>query len=151
VSISGDTLLANFSFSSLMDALEGAELDASDGTTHITEDYFGNPVSGLQSHEPYAYVHIFASEGVTFDRIVMSEDAGSPGYFEFDNMTVGLAAAETFDETVAPDVVTLEPAGEEELAEIGASVLELTVFGSIAVAAGVGVVNRRRVLARVTH
>lgn len=148
---SGDTLLANLSFSSLMDALEGAELDASDGTTHITADYFGNPVSGLQGHEPYAYVHIFASEGVTFDRIVMSEDAGSPGYFEFDNMTVGLAAAETFDETVALDVVTLEPAGEEELAEIGASVLELTVFGSIAVAAGVGVVNRRRVLARVTH
>lgn len=144
---SGDTLLANFSFASLMDALESAELDASGGTSYATEDYFGNPVSGQQGHEPYAYVHIFASEGVTFDRIVMSEDAGSPGYFEFDNMTVGLAAAETFEETVTLDVVTIDtPAEEEEaLAETGA---DLTVTGAVALAllaAGAVAIRRRRV------
>lgn len=141
---SGETLLANFSFETLMAALDAASLEAGDGGTYATEDYFGNPVTGEQGHEPYAYVHIFSSEGVTFDRVVISEDEGSPGYFEFDNMAVGLTEAEQFEETVTLDVVTIEAEEEPELADTGFDATALIGFAILVTAAGAVVVRRRR-------
>lgn len=122
---SGDTEIADFSFETLMAALESTELDSADGqTTYTVADYFGNPVTGQQIHEPYAYVHIFASEGVTFDRVRISEDRESVGFFEFDNMAILFAedstiTADTFDDVVELDSVTVTRSADE-LAPTGA-------------------------------
>ena len=76
---SGDKLLADFSFDTLIDALDATNFQSADGlTTYTVADYYGNPVNGQQTHEPYAYVHIFTSEGVTFDSVEISEDAETP-------------------------------------------------------------------------
>lgn len=136
---SGETLLADFSFETLMAALDGAELATIGGGAYATEDYFGNPVNGEQAHEPYAYVHIFASEGVTFDRVVMSEDAGSPGIFEFDNMTVGFAEVADFVDAVSLDVVTVESDETQSLAETGLDSSGLALAGAVALASGIAV------------
>lgn len=142
---SGDTLLADFSFETLMSALEAVSMTTQEGGSVTSEDYFGNPVTGLQGHEPYAYVHISASIGVTFDKVVISEDAGSPGMFEFDNMTVGFDSVADFGDTVILDVVTLESPGEEEqLADTGAEATGMAFTAFALVAIGAGIVRRRR-------
>ncbi len=141
---SGETLLADFSFETLMAALDGAELATIGGGAYATEDYFGNPVNGEQAHEPYAYVHIFASEGVTFDRVVMSEDAGSPGVFEFDNMAVGFAEVADFVDAVSLDVVTVESDETESLAETGFDLNGLALVSVVVIAAGVAARIRYR-------
>lgn len=77
-----------------------AALDQS--TTYLKGRYFGNPrgytsqtsnpppaapqptaASGINSGEPYVYLHLFAGGALTFDRVVLSGSG-----FEFDNVTV---------------------------------------------------------------
>ena len=142
---SGDTLLANFSFETLMSALEAVSMSTQEGGTVTSEDYYGNPVTGQQQHEPYAYVHISASTGVTFDKVVISEDAGSPGMFEFDNMTVGFNADADFGDTVVLDVVTLDtPVEKEALADTGVDASGIALAALMLLATGAVVVRRRR-------
>jgi hypothetical protein len=142
---SGDTLLADFSFETLMSALEAVSMTTQDGGTITSVDYYGNPVTGQQAGEPYAYVHISASTGVTFDRVVISEDAGSPGMFEFDNMTVGFDSVADFGDTVVLDVVDLDtPVEKEALAETGVDATGIVMASFVLVAIGAVVVRRRR-------
>jgi len=146
---SGDTMIADFSFSSLVAALEAVTLESADGLTSYTAaDYFGNPVNGLQESEPYAYVHIFTSEGVTFDAVVISEDASSVGQFEFDNMTVSFADdgaidESTFDDVVELDSVNVESSGIDELAATGAELPNGLFIASLLIL-GFAVALRRR-------
>jgi hypothetical protein len=67
----------------LVTALNSQAVSSTDGESHTTADYFGSPVSGNNVGEPYAYLHIFAAEGKTFNKVVLS-GAG----FEFDNVVV---------------------------------------------------------------
>lgn len=123
---SDGVLIADFSFETLMAALEQTEFQSADGqTTYTVDDYFGNPVNGEQGHEPYAFVHIFATNGVTFDQVKISEDAESPGYFEFDNLSILFADDSTIDATTFDDVVELDSvtvrSNTDELAPTGAN------------------------------
>lgn len=145
---SNDTLIADFEFDTLMDALELTEFDSLDGqSTYTVADYFGNPVTGQQGHEPYAFVHIFASEGVTFDRVYISEDAASPGYFEFDNMSILFASDDSITDTTFDDVVELDSVAvaipDEKLADTGAQLPGGMLFVSLGIL-GLAVFLRRR-------
>ena len=139
---SDDTLLANFSFSSLMDALDATGLTTIGGGAYTSADYYGNPVNGAQGHEPYAYVHIFASSGVQFDRVVIAEDAGSPGEFEFDNMAIASNADESFTNVVELDVVDLSGPASTELSDTGFDGTLVLVAGLAL--ASIGFIARRR-------
>ena len=50
-------------------------------------DYWGHPVTGENSKEPYVFLNFFY-EGGTFDRVVFTQGPGSAGY-ESDNHTLG--------------------------------------------------------------
>ena len=104
-------MIANFSFQSLMDALAGTSFAAESGGVYSTADYYGNPVTGQQGHEPYAYVHIFAEGGVVFDQVVISEDAGSLGAFEIDNLSVAYTQQEIDTDVYTFDVVDVDLGG----------------------------------------
>lgn len=145
---SDNTLIADFEFDTLMDALELTEFDSVDGeSTYTVADYFGNPVTGEQDHEPYAFVHIFASEGVTFDRVYISEDEASPGFFEFDNMSILFAEDDTITDTTFDDVVELDSVAvtvpNEKLAATGAEFPSGMLFVSFGIL-GLAVFLRRR-------
>jgi len=145
---SGDTLIADFSFGTLMAALAGVNLESADGlTTYTVADYFGNPVNDAQPSEPYAYVHIFTSEGVTFDSVVISEDAQSVGQFEFDNMAVLFANDGSIDDTTFDDVVELTSVNvggsNAKLASTGAELPDGVLFSSLLIL-GFAVVLRRQ-------
>lgn len=134
------TLIADFSFETLMDALEATEFESADGeTTYDVDDYFGNPVNGEQSHEPYAYVHIFATEGVTFDQVKISEDADSPGVFEYDNLSILFADDSSIDATTFDDVVELDSvtvsSNSDELAATGGTLSGGAFVAAIALVA----------------
>ena len=124
---SGDTLLANFSFETLMTALNASTLSSNNGTVYQHADYIHNPVSGVQD-EPYAYVHIFASNGAKFDRVVISEDAGSPGMFEFDNLAVAYSATANTGSSVPLQSIPVASSQNGKLANTGADYsVEITV------------------------
>jgi hypothetical protein len=145
---SGNKLLADFPFEALMEALQGTELESAEGgTTYTVADYFGNPVTGAQGHEPYAYIHIVASEGLTFDRIDFAEDAGSPGEFEFDNMAVLFSDDDsitdsTFDDVVDVVSVNVRSSGDE-LAKTGAGLTDGVLFASLGILAVAAFLRRR--------
>lgn len=145
---SGNALLADFSFETLMDALQATELESADGgTTYSAADYYGNPVTGQQGHEPYAYVHIFASEGLTFDRIKISEDADSPGMFEFDNMAVLFTEDDSITDSTFDDVVELTSvtvrSSSDDLATTGGEIPGGALIASLGIL-GLAAVLRRR-------
>jgi uncharacterized repeat protein (TIGR02543 family) len=70
---------------------------AEDGSTHVKHRYFGHPrghvkaaptaASSVTSNEPFTYLHVFTSGGLTFDRVQLSG-----GGFEFDNFVVSSIA-----------------------------------------------------------
>jgi hypothetical protein len=82
-----DELLGSFSCATLVAALTEQELATTNGASYATSEYFGSPVTGTANTEPYAYLHIFAGKGKTFNKIALS-GAG----FEFDNVVVGRGA-----------------------------------------------------------
>jgi hypothetical protein len=146
---SGDTLIADFSFQTLMDALEQTEFESADGeSTYTVADYYGNPVTGQQLGEPYAFVHIFASEGVTFDRVYFSEDDASVGFFEFDNMSILFDSEDTITDNTFDDVVELTSvtvrSSNENLAQTGAELPNGVFIASLGLL-GVAVFLRRRI------
>lgn len=86
---SGDSLLLSFSTASLIQMLpntEGSTITAINGSKYNTIDYYGQPVSGLNSYEPYAYLHFVAEGNLTFDKIVLNQ--GANAIFESDNHSI---------------------------------------------------------------
>lgn len=50
--------------------------------------YYGNPMTGANSGEPYAFLNFFY-DGGTFNKIVFEQKAGSTAGYESDNHTIG--------------------------------------------------------------
>jgi hypothetical protein len=72
--------------------------------------YFGNPNTGQNRSEPYAYLNFYGEAGTTFDRIVFSNTNTSSG-FETDNHSVALLSGKDRSGTPIDSVVTVpEPA-----------------------------------------
>ena len=135
---SDDTLISSFTFYSLVDALSNPTMTA-DGATYDTADYYGNPVDGSNDGEPYAYLHVFAPTGQTFNKVVFSETGGG---FEFDNVTVASTSPDASDSLVilaGPGAPTSAPASDPALASTGfdsALVAGLTFGAVVALVAG---------------
>lgn len=80
---------------------------AVNGATYVKHQYFGHPRGHVQAspvarssvtnNEPFTYLHVFTSGGLTFDKVTFS-GAG----FEFDNLVVSDVA-----QTPAPDLVSV--------------------------------------------
>jgi uncharacterized repeat protein (TIGR02543 family)/LPXTG-motif cell wall-anchored protein len=72
-------------------------ITAVDGSTHVKHRYFGHPRghaktaptanSSVTPNEPFTYLHVFTSGGLTFDKVQLSG-----GGFEFDNFVVSNVA-----------------------------------------------------------
>ena len=61
-------------------------IQAINGAFYNTANYFGQPVSGSNSTEPYAYLHFIADSGSKFDEVRLTETGGS--IFENDNHSI---------------------------------------------------------------
>lgn len=119
---SGDLLIGSFSSTSVIEALTSQTLSSSGGASYTVQDYFGNPIDESNSGEAYAYLHVFATSGKTFDKVVFSGDG-----FEFDNVMVA-KGTNTVDEDLVHlagpvDDVTPDPTPTptDKLAETGGS------------------------------
>jgi len=146
---SDDTLISTFTFYSLVDALSNPTMNA-DGVTYNTADYYGNPVDGSNGGEPYAYLHVFAPEGQTFNKVVFSENGGG---FEFDNVTVASTSQDASDSLVilaGPGAPSTDAATDPTLASTGlnSSTLGFLASGVVVVGlagfAALGAARRRR-------
>lgn len=90
--------------------LSAPTVTALGGSTAYTSAWYrGNPVvsgypcTGVANcSEPYAYVHLIGSNGLTFDTVVFSQ--GSTGNFEFDNVAIARTAV-----TPDPTLVSFPP------------------------------------------
>ena len=86
---SGNTLLRDFNTASLISLLPNngtSTITAINGTNYLTSDYYGQPVTGQNASEPYAYLHFITQGTDTFDRIVLSQDQNA--IFENDNHSI---------------------------------------------------------------
>ncbi|MEO7931849.1 MAG: PEP-CTERM sorting domain-containing protein [Chthoniobacterales bacterium] len=93
----GSTLLLTFNASSLTTLLPNnptSTVRAIDNTLYNTDQYYGQPVTGSNASEPYAYVSFFATAGTKITSAVLSE---SVAIFETDNYSI---------RTTAPAVAT---------------------------------------------
>jgi hypothetical protein len=118
---SGSTLVGSFDLYALVNALNSPTLNGQNGVTYPTSDYYGNPVDGTNTGEPYAYLHIFAPSGSSFDRVVISEDGGG---FEFDNVTVASTVQSVNTSLVhvsGPTTVTKGASTKPSLSNTGSS------------------------------
>ncbi len=155
---SGDTLVGTFSFESLMTALQSQTLqsDGNSGPTYATQDYFGNPASGADGGEPFAYLHVFASAGKTFDKVVVTQTNG--GGFEFDNVMVSFAQtasagtlvhiAGPVEDVVVEDNTPTPPVVKPELASTGADgtwyLLSLGISGMLLASGAIALITAKR-------
>ncbi|RYD33654.1 MAG: hypothetical protein EOP85_20560 [Verrucomicrobiaceae bacterium] len=78
---------------------EEGRITAINGQQYKTRDYYGQPGTGHNGSEPYAYIHIIGTEGTTFDQIVLSE-APNTAIFENDNHSIRTSAPELPDTLV---------------------------------------------------
>ena len=79
----GGSLVATIDTGSVKDSID-AKANAS--------AYYGNPNTGQNTGEPYAFLNVYFTGGDTYDRIVISQLAG--GGYESDNHTVGFFTAQ---------------------------------------------------------
>ncbi|MGZ0656917.1 Npun_F0296 family exosortase-dependent surface protein [Coraliomargarita sp. W4R72] len=87
---SGDTILFTLETSDVVDFLpdtNSSTITSIDGGVYNTQDYYGQPDTDKNEGEPYAYIHIIANAGDTFDNIVF-EHPRSSGKFETDNHAI---------------------------------------------------------------
>ena len=96
----GGKKIANFSTGELT-AVVG---DCSLPTSNM---YCGNPNSGMDSAEPFAYVNFFGQQGTTFDEVLFTNGTGSG--FESDNHAAALLADSINGTAVQTIVSTPEP------------------------------------------
>ena len=91
----GPTLQLSFSTGSLISLLPNnstATIKAINGANYNTINYYGQPVTGSNSNETYAYLHFIASGATMFDRVVLSQVTSSTAIFENDNHSVRTTA-----------------------------------------------------------
>lgn len=87
--LSGGVVILDFSTQTLIDLLPrgaGNTVTALDGNNYFTDDYYGQPVTGNNGNEPYAYLHFAGTGGTTFDEIILSQTVSA--IFENDNHSI---------------------------------------------------------------
>lgn len=103
----GATLVEQFSTQALLAMLpKNSQVQAIDGSFYNTNSYYGQPNTGQNGGETYAYLHFIASAGTSFDRIVLGQEYGHGEIFENDNHSI-LATAPTLPGSL---VLVPEPA-----------------------------------------
>ncbi|MEO0797144.1 MAG: hypothetical protein AAFX93_18475 [Verrucomicrobiota bacterium] len=75
---SGDQLLSQYTTASMF------------GSLNLSSDYYGNPLTGGNTREPYAFINFYGDENTAWDRIELKQVAG--GGFESDNYTTRVEA-----------------------------------------------------------
>jgi len=89
--MSGATTLISFSTDTLINMLpkgSGNHITAINGSQYLTNDYYGQPNTNLNSAEPYAYLHFIAFGETTFDKLILSQNKASTQIFENDNHSI---------------------------------------------------------------
>ncbi|HWB05976.1 MAG TPA: PEP-CTERM sorting domain-containing protein [Verrucomicrobiales bacterium] len=85
----GDDLMLQFSLSTLLSLIPNdgqSVVTALNGATYLTDDYYGQPATGDNIGQPYAYLH-FTTDGTdVFDRIVLHHSDSQ--IFESDNHSI---------------------------------------------------------------
>lgn len=141
------TLLSTFTFARLMDLLDSGTFNGINGTDYDSSEYFGSPVNGLYQAEPFAYLHAFAPDGVTFDQITFTHEPECGG-FEFDNVAVasGVESVDVDTRLVSLQEEDLASEDSDGLADTGLSNGSAPLLvGALAAVAGItGVIWRRR-------
>lgn len=110
------TLLARLTTADIITLLNSSSngmVTAVNGSTYKTNSYYGNPNSGYDASEPFAYVHIFA-QGVAFNKVVFDNSGTTATGFESDNQSVFSGAAQpngssVFVESVRANELVPEP------------------------------------------
>lgn len=69
----GDNLVTQYTTSSMF------------GNLNLSNEYYGNPLTGQNSREPYAFINFYGDELTSWDRIELTQVGG--GGFESDNYT----------------------------------------------------------------
>jgi hypothetical protein len=99
----GDTLLLAFTTAKLLSLLprDGVSMvTAMNGSQYYTDNYYGQPGSGSNAGDPYAYLHFVMSGEDTFDRIVLHQ-ANNGMSFESDNHSILAGRPDIPDSLVA--------------------------------------------------
>ena len=89
---SGNTLVQSVSTDTVLDVFDasGGQVSTVGGGTHPTNNYYGNPRSSENTGQPYTYLNLFLSGGLSADRIVISGQ-----YFELDNLVTSTVEQST--------------------------------------------------------
>ena len=98
----GDTLLLAFTTAKLVSLLpkDGTSMvTALNGSQYYTDNYYGQPNSGSNADEAYAYLHFVMSGDDTFDRIVLHQTNNA--LFESDNQSILATRPDIPDSLVA--------------------------------------------------
>lgn len=113
---SGGTLLASFNLSTLSPFFQTTGGPFGMG-------HFGNPNTGQNPTEPYAYLNFFGTAGTTFDRIVF-DNGGPVGGLEVDNVSVrATPVAPPFPGTLVATIVVIPEPGSVVLLSLGGAVV----------------------------
>ncbi|RYD22658.1 MAG: hypothetical protein EOP88_07225 [Verrucomicrobiaceae bacterium] len=119
---SNGTTIFSFNTAALLAMLprtDEGRITAINGQQYLTKNYYGQPGTGHNGTEPYAYIHIIGTEGTTFDQIVLSE-APNTAVFENDNHSIRTTAPELPDTLVhIPTAPAPLPIPEPSAAIIG--------------------------------
>ena len=83
----GATFIGRFSTATILDALSNSTVTSIDGHTYLSSDYYGQPQTGQNSNEPYAFVNFIDTVG-TFTEVVFDNSSSGGTGFESDNHTV---------------------------------------------------------------
>jgi hypothetical protein len=108
----GDELMMQFSMASLLSLIPNDGLSvvtALNGGFYVTDDYYGQPATGENIGQAYAYLHFTTSGDDVFDKIVLHNS--DSGIFESDNHSV------LTERPVIPQSFVLVPESPEAVPE----------------------------------
>lgn len=91
----GPTLLLSFSTGSLISLLPNnptSTITAINKTVYNTQNYYGQPSTGSNNGEAYAYLHFIANAATVFNRVELSQITTGTAIFENDNHSVRTTA-----------------------------------------------------------
>jgi hypothetical protein len=84
-----DALVFSFSNATLLAMIpKNLTLTAINGSTYNTNNYYGQPGTNLNSNDAYAYLNFVATEGTTFNKVVLSQLGSGSSKLETDNHSI---------------------------------------------------------------
>jgi hypothetical protein len=92
----------------LSNGLVVATMSSASALSGLSSSYQGNPNSGADSNEKFAYLNFIATNGSSFDQVIFSNINASTG-FESDNWSVSSTPLTSFPGTVINGGVTAVP------------------------------------------